>query len=42
MPLRSNCSTSSVSGNATSGGALLAGLGALGLVVGRLRRRRAR
>lgn len=40
--LRSNCSTSSVSGNATSGGALLAGLGALGLVVGRLRRRRAR
>ncbi|HQY60637.1 MAG: DUF2330 domain-containing protein [Myxococcales bacterium] len=38
--LRSNCSTSGASGNASSGGALLAGLGALGLVVGRLRRRR--
>ncbi|HRG99991.1 MAG TPA: DUF2330 domain-containing protein [Polyangiaceae bacterium] len=35
---RSNCATAS--GDASSGGALFAGLGALGLVVGRLRRRR--
>ncbi len=35
---RSNCATSS--GNVSSGGALFAGLGALGLVLGRLRRRR--